>query len=153
MTRVERSALMPFAPAQLLALVQDVARYPEFMPGCVAATIEAAEGDLIRAGLSFRLAGLTESFITENRTLAADDGSRSVQMRLVRGPFKSLVGQWRFQPLGEAACKVSLTVDLDWGAWSLGRLLMPQLDRAIGNVMQAFKSRAEQSYGSADATA
>lgn len=147
MTRVERTALMPFAPQQLLALVQEVARYPEFMPGCVAATVEATDGDVVRAGLSFRFAGLTESFLTENRALTDADGTQILQMRLLRGPFKSLNGEWRFQPLGDEACKVSLTVDLDWGALSLGRLLSPQLDRAVGNIMQAFKTRAEHCHG------
>ncbi len=146
MVRVERSALMGYPPAQLLALVQDVARYPEFMPGCVGATVELVEGARMQAGLRFKFAGLTESFLTENIVAASAEGHLALQMRLLRGPFKSLLGEWRFQPLGDAACKVSLSVDLDWGA-SLGRLLAPQLDRAVGGVMQAFKQRAQQLHG------
>lgn len=152
MVRLERSALMPFTPAQLLALVQDVPRYPDYMPGCVAAQVESNEGAHTQAGLRFKFAGITESFTTENTVRTHPNGDCSLEMRLLRGPFKSLIGQWRFLPLGDAGCKVSLSVHLDWGSWSLGRLLAPQLDRAVGNVMQAFKQRADQLYGSATAT-
>lgn len=147
MTRVERSALLSFTPAHLFALVQDVARYPEFLPGCVAAHVEQADEARVLASLRFKFAGMSESFATENLVLRTADGYSLLQMRLLQGPFKSLLGEWRFQPLGESACKVSLAVDLEWGAQSLGRFLAPQLERAINNVMQAFKQRAELLQG------
>ena len=137
---------MAFEPLQLLALVQDVARYPEFMPGCIAATVTPIDGERVQAGLCFKFAGLTESFLTENMVTPMPQGSISLNMKLLRGPFKSLVGVWHFQPLGQGACKVSLIVELDWGLLSFGRLLGPQLDRAIGTVMQAFTQRAGQIY-------
>ncbi len=149
MVRVERSALMRFAPSQLLALVQDVARYPQYMPGCVGASVSASQGARTEAGLQFRFAGITESFLTENTLVQGADDLQSLQVRLLRGPFKSLSGEWRFQPLGPEACKVSLSVQLDWGTWSLGRLLSPQLEQAVNKVMQAFKSRADHLYGGA----
>lgn len=152
MVRLERSALMGFASAELLTLVQDIARYPEFMPGCVGATVGPVNDGSVEAGLRFRFAGLTESFHTENR-VSSNETHTTLQMKLLRGPFKHLVGEWRFQPLGEAACKVSLAIELDWGALSLGRLLSPQIDHAVGSVMQAFKTRAEQLYGKHCATA
>ena len=143
MTRVERSALLSFTPAQLFALVQDIERYPEFLPGCVAAHVEQVDGPRVLASLRFKFAGMSERFATENLATQTSDGQCLLQMRLLTGPFKSLLGEWRFQALGESACKVSLSVDLEWGALSLGRLLGPQLERAINNVMQAFKQRAE----------
>lgn len=149
MARVERSALLSFAPAQLFALVRDVARYPEFLPNCTAATIEADEAERMLASLSFKIIGITESFATENQATHFANGSSRLDMRLLRGPFKSLTGVWQFQPLGETACKVSLLVELEWGSPSLGRLLSPQLERAVTAVMQAFKQRAERIYGSA----
>ena len=85
--------------------------------------------------------------------MSSSEGQTALQMKLLRGPFKHLIGEWRFQPLGETACKVSLAIELDWGALSLGRLLSPQIDQAVGSVMQAFKTRAEQLYGNACATA
>lgn len=147
MQRVERSLLLGFTPLQLLALVQDVACYPEFVPGCVSASVEPLGDAEVRASLQFRFAGITERFTTHNKTMQTAYDEYSLQMHLLRGPFKSLMGEWRLQPLGNAACKATLRVDLDWGGFALGRLLMPQLDRAVGNVMQAFKLRAQSLYG------
>ena len=37
---VERSALVSYSPAQMFALVNDVGKYPEFLPWCVASRVE-----------------------------------------------------------------------------------------------------------------
>lgn len=147
MARVERSALLAFDPAQLLALVEDVERYPEFLPGCSSALIEQREGETVRARLGFRIKGLSDSFATENLTVTSEDGVRSLRMRLVQGPFKRLSGEWRFQPLGEGASKASLAVELEFGVLALERLFGKQMDQAVGNVIAAFKARAEALYG------
>jgi ribosome-associated toxin RatA of RatAB toxin-antitoxin module len=147
MARVERSALLAFEPAQLLALVQDVERYPEFLPGCTAARVEAREGERTRARLDFRIKGLGDSFATENETAQDADGSRVLRMRLVQGPFRRLNGEWRFQPLGEGASKVSLVVDLDFGPSALQALFGKQMEQAVAAVIAAFKARAEALHG------
>lgn len=147
MARVERSALLAFQPAQLLALVQDVARYPEFLPGCISASIEAGEGELVRARLGFRIKGLSDSFATENQVLIGEDGVHGLRMRLVQGPFRRLSGEWRFLPLGEGASKVSLAVDLDFGPRALESLFGSQMEQAVAGVIAAFKTRAEALYG------
>lgn len=146
MIHLERSALLPHSPEQLLALVQDVARYPEFVPGCIGAVVEKAGLESSRASLQFKLAGLTESFLTENTLRNEADAGQVLEMRLLCGPFKSLAGQWSIQPLGTAGSKVTLSVSLDLGAWSLGRLLVPQMERTVVAVMQAFKQRAAVLY-------
>ena len=148
MQQLERTALMPHTADQLMALIGDVARYPEFLPNCLSAQVEQGS-EPVRASLSFRLAGLTESFATENRASTADDGALLLDMRLLRGPFKSLSGQWRLQALGDAACKVSLAVQIDWGALPLGRLFSGQVERSVHEIIQAFRRRAETLYGRA----
>lgn len=147
MARVERSALLAFDASRLLALVEDVERYPEFLPGCTAATVEQRDGACVRARLGFRIKGLADSFATENQTSLGDDGIHRLRMRLLQGPFRSLSGEWRFQPLGEGACKVSLAVDLDFGVRALEALFGKQLDQAVTGVIAAFKARAEALHG------
>ena len=39
MAHINRSAILPYADHQMFALVNDVARYPEYLEGCVAADI------------------------------------------------------------------------------------------------------------------
>lgn len=147
MARVERTALLAFDAAQMLALVQDVVHYPQFLPGCTSAVIEQSELSRVRARLGFRVKGLTDQFATENVVSRQDDGSLLLKMRLLEGPFKRLDGEWRFLPLAEQACKISLVVELDFGLRALESLLASQMERAVSAVIEAFKTRAEALYG------
>ena len=149
MARVERTALLAFDAAQMLALVQDVAHYPQFLPGCTSAVVENSEGAFVRARLGFRVKGLSDQFATENETSAQEDGSLFLKVRLLEGPFKRLDGEWRFLPLAERACKISLVVELDFGLRALELLLGSQMERAVSGVIDAFKMRAEALYGKA----
>lgn len=143
MAVIERSALLSFSTQQMFRLVGDVEAYPLFLPGCTSAHIELAEGERVRVRLGFRIKGLSDSFATENR-LQQDN---SIQMRLVEGPFRKLAGAWEFLPLGECACKVKLSLTLDFGNRMLEGTLGPWVDRAVNGVMDAFRLRAEALYG------
>jgi ribosome-associated toxin RatA of RatAB toxin-antitoxin module len=144
MRKLDRSALMPFPPTSLYALVADVAAYPEFLPGCVSAQIEADENEaelrLVRARLGFRVKGLADSFSTENRMA---QGQR-IEMRLVDGPFRSLFGVWQFTALGDQACKVSLSLSVDFSNRLMEATLAPWMDKAVNGIIDAFRRRAEQ---------
>ena len=47
MREVRRQALVPYTPSEMDALVNDVPRYPEFLPWCPSARILKHEGDTI----------------------------------------------------------------------------------------------------------
>ncbi|MDB5970689.1 MAG: type toxin-antitoxin system RatA family toxin [Hydrocarboniphaga sp.] len=145
MRTLERSALMPFAAADLFGLVADVGAYPEFLPGCVSAQIESdeplADGcRRVRARVGFRVSALSDSFATEN---LMQHGTR-IEMRLVQGPFRKLEGVWDFQVLDERACKVSLALTVDFASRIMEATLAPWMDRAVNGIIDAFRQRAEQ---------
>src|SRR3546814_2159045 len=83
--------------------------------------------------------GLTDSFATENHL---DDNL--ISMRLLDGPFRQLDGNWHFTPLGDTACKVSLQLSLEFGNRLMEMTLTPWIDRAVNNVMDAFRLRADR---------
>src|SRR6202047_5447969 len=93
---VERSALVTYTAAQMFALVNDVARYPEFLPWCVGARVEdVAAGERI-ATLKVARGVLQTEFTTRN-TLQQD---AQIHMQLMHGPFRDLTGEWRFELIG-----------------------------------------------------
>ena len=47
MTAIHRSALLPHSARQLFELVNDVESYPQYMDGCVAASVLRHEGDRV----------------------------------------------------------------------------------------------------------
>lgn len=137
MPRLERSALLRYPAPDMYALVSDIEAYPQFLPGCTAAVVEHREGSLLRARLGFRMKGLSDTFATENR----HEPGR-IDMRLVDGPFRALLGGWDFLPITDRACKVTLQIDVDFGNRLLETTLAPLMDRAALEVMEAFRLRA-----------
>lgn len=143
MHRVERSLLVPYSAAEMFALVADVASYPRFLPWCAGTQVEPqADGSLVaRVDIDFR--GLRSHFATHNE----QDAPHAIRMRLVDGPFRSLGGEWTFAPLREDACKVHLTLQFQFAAGLMGRLLAPVFEHIATSMIDAFSRRAETIYG------
>ena len=51
MREVRRQALVPYTPSEMDVLVNDVPRYPEFLPWCPSARILKDDGDTIEAAI------------------------------------------------------------------------------------------------------
>ncbi len=79
---VERSALVTYTAAQMFALVNDVARYPEFLPWCVAPASRRSPPTERIAALEVARGVLRTEFTTRN-TLRQD---AQIHMQLLHGP-------------------------------------------------------------------
>lgn len=142
MPQVNRSALVMYSAEQMYRLVNDVAAYPEFLPGCVGATIKQQTGDQMVAEVAVAKAGIRNSFTTEN---TLEDG-RSISMTLVDGPFKALAGIWRFTALDEQACKVELDLQFEFSSSLIAAAFGRVFNELAGNMVNAFVERAKQVY-------
>ena len=70
--------------------------------------------------------------------------------RLVSGPFSSLDGAWKFQPVGDAserACRIELDLSYGFNNFALQALVGPVFDTIASGLVEAFVKRAEQVYG------
>src|SRR5271168_590787 len=86
---VERSALVTYTAAQMFALVNDVARYPDFLPWCTGARVEDVSATERVASIHVTRGVLRTEFTTRN-TL---EKHQRILMHLVDGPFRKLVGE------------------------------------------------------------
>lgn len=144
MKSLQRSMLVPYSASEAFRVVADVESYALFLPGCVQAQVEASTGDdWLRARIGFRLKGLADSFVTENRMRQA----QRIDMQLVEGPFRELSGHWEFRALSDQGCKVSLTLAVDFGNRLMDATLGPWIDRATGSIVDAFSQRMRVCYG------
>lgn len=145
MTRVTRSALVPFAPAHMYALVNDVARYPEFLPWCRASEVLEEGPDEMVARLHVAWSGVRKSFTTRNRLHPAG----SIDLTLVDGPFSRLEGHWRFMPLGDAddACRVELDLDFDFDSAIASAAFGPVFRHIADTLVDSFTRRAAGLHG------
>jgi ribosome-associated toxin RatA of RatAB toxin-antitoxin module len=145
MNAVERSAIVAYSAESMFALVEDVESYPRFLPWCRRTEVELRDDERTVATLYIDYRGVRQSFTTENRR----EHHRTIDMKLVRGPFQRLDGRWRFTRLQADACKVELGLDYQLASPMLGRLVGPVFDGIANTMVDAFVRRADAVYGTA----
>lgn len=143
MSRVDKSVIVPHTAEQMFLLVDDVARYPQFLPWCGGAEVIEQNDERTVATIFIDYMGLKQSFTTENRK----HGQRGMDLRLREGPFKRLEGTWRFHALGEDACKVELSLDYSFANALLEAAVGPVFGMIAATMMERFVARAEKIYG------
>lgn len=142
MKQVSRSALVPFSAEQMFNLVNDVARYPEFLPGCSGSrVIESSDLSMV-ASVDVSKAGISKTFTTSNVLVA----SEAILMNLVDGPFKVLKGGWYFTALDEQACKVELKLEFEFSSKMVELAFGKIFNELTSNMVNAFTKRAKQVY-------
>lgn len=142
-THIHRSALLPYPARVLFDLVNDVARYPEFLPWCSASEVLEVSETHMRASLAVSKAGLSQRFVTRNTLLAG----QSIELNLEEGPFTQLHGTWQFKTLSDKACKISLDLTFDYAGPLVRATLGPLFNQAANTLVDAFCQRAKQLYG------
>ena len=143
MRDVRRSALLPFTPSQMYALVADVQRYPEFLPWCTSAEVLADQGEYVTVKLGLALGPVSASFTTRNRLVPGS----AMEMRLVDGPFSVLEGRWDFSPIGDSGTRAELRLCFETSGAVGGIVLGPAFEQVCNQLVDAFGRRARQVYG------
>jgi ribosome-associated toxin RatA of RatAB toxin-antitoxin module len=142
-TTISKSALVPYTPAEMFALVSDIPAYPDFLPWCSGARVLSSTGDEVRATLELSKGGVHKSFTTLNR----HQHNKMIEVRLLEGPFRKLEGYWRFDPLGEHGCKVSLDLEFEFASRVLDLVVGPVFNQAANTLVESFQQRAVSVYG------
>jgi ribosome-associated toxin RatA of RatAB toxin-antitoxin module len=140
MREVKRSALIAESPARMYELINDIERYPEFIPGCTAARIESRKAGEVVATLSIKKGPLRAEFTTRN-LLEVD---KRVLMQFVSGPFRVLEGLWTLTPLGELGCRVELEMRFEFANRLAGTLFESLFEDTAASLVDAFVKRARE---------
>ena len=142
MQAVERSAIVTFTAAQMFALVNDVARYPEFLPWCTGARVQESSSSERVASIKVARGVLRSEFTTRN-ALEAD---RRILMQLVDGPFRSLLGEWRFEPIGERGSRINFRVEFEFKNRLTAAAFGAAFEAICATIIDAFVQRAQNLY-------
>ena len=138
MKRIARSAIVECSAEAFHALVEDIEAYPSFLPWCAAAQVlERSPGRTV-ARLTLAAKGVRQSFTTENSSVPG----RSIDMRLLEGPFRRFAAAWRFTPLSPAAAKAEFLLEYEFSSRVAGALLDPVFSRIADTTVDAFARRA-----------
>jgi len=147
MREVKRSALIAESPAHMYRLVNDIERYPEFVPWCASARVDSRTDAEVVATLSVKRGPLRAEFTTRN-LLETD---RRVLMQFVSGPFRVLEGLWTFTALGELGCRVELEMRFEFANRVAGTLFEPLFEDTAASLVDAFVKRARDQRAAASA--
>ncbi len=139
---VERHSIVPYTPAQMYALVNDVASYPEFLPWCVGAKFEDVTANERLASLDVSRGMLRTSFTTRNQ-LTPDT---EILMRLAEGPFKHMTGRWRFEPIGGRGARVDFRAEFEFKNPLTAVAFSSIFETLCGTIVDAFVARARSIY-------
>jgi ribosome-associated toxin RatA of RatAB toxin-antitoxin module len=140
MREVKRSALIAESPARMYALINDIERYPLFVPWCTAGRVDSRKDSEVVATLAFKRGPLRAEFTTRNLL----EPDRRVLMQFVSGPFRVLEGLWTLTPLGELGCRVELEMRFEFANRLAGTLFESLFEDTAASLVDAFVKRARE---------
>lgn len=143
MQRVRKSVLVPYSNAEMFDLVDDVARYPEFLPWCAGGEVLASRPDGKTARVNIAYHGVRAHFTTDN----VNQRPEAIVITLRDGPFRHLHGEWRFRALDTAACKIEFELAYEFATVLLDRAIGPVFGHIANTLIDAFVRRARALYG------
>lgn len=143
MKRFVRSAIVEHSAQEMFALVERIESYPEFVPWCLSAVVHERAGDRTVATLEVGYKGLRQSLTTLNLNRPGE----SIDMSLLKGPFKAFAAGWRFKPLGTAAARIEFHLEYEFSSPTLGRALGPLFNNLANTMVDVFTRRAEALHG------
>jgi ribosome-associated toxin RatA of RatAB toxin-antitoxin module len=141
MKEVRRSALVAQPPERMFALINDIESYPQFLPWCTSAQVQSRTDREIIASVEVRRGALHSQFTTRNEL----EANRRIRIRLVSGPFKTLEGEWNFQPVAstdQPGCRVDLLLRFAFANRLTAMVFEPLFEQTVASMVDAFVTRA-----------
>ena len=142
MTRISKKADVKYSANQMYALVNDIEAYPDFLPWCTDASITSRNNDTLIAVVSISIGKIKKIFITQN-TMQQDS---SINMKLIKGPFKKLNGEWKFQNNPDSGSIVSLKMEFEFKNKLLKYAFGSAFRVITDSLVDAFVERARIIY-------
>jgi coenzyme Q-binding protein COQ10 len=142
-THAERQ-ILPYQPEQLFDLVADCAKYPQFLPWCVAARVRIRTETEMVADMTIGYGPFRESFTSRNIM----DRPHRIDVHYEKGPFKYLNNHWLFLPHSNGT-EVDFFVDFEFNSRILQAAVGVVFNEAVRRMVGAFHKRAVAVYGPA----
>ena len=142
MAQVKKTVLINHSSSQMFALVDDVKKYPEFLPWCGGVDLIEQNDHSTTATLHIAYHGLHQKFTTENSKNFPSD----MTIQLKDGPFKHLDGTWQFIPLNDEACKIEFSLNYEFSNQFLEKIIAPVFNHIANTFVDGFVVRADKIY-------
>jgi len=133
---------LPYSAEQMFALAADVERYPEFLPGWVAARVRGRKEDCYCTDQVLRFGPFRERFSTKTVLRRPHRIDVTSQER----PFRNFELTWSFDSMPDGRCHVTLTTRIEFRTRIAERIFGRALARLADDIVAAFARRAHRLY-------
>lgn len=134
--------IVPFVPELLYAVVADVERYPEFVPGCQGLKILSRETsggqETLRAEMVVGSGPLRMSYISR---VVFDPASMAITVTQDSGPFRKLENRWRFTSV-EGKTEVDFYIEFLFRNPLFEAAMGAVFTQQVSRISHAFEARA-----------
>ena len=138
--------IVPCSKRNLIEMVLDIEKYPEFVPWCLDGKIhdKIDKGDTIeiKADLTIGRSFFKEtykSFVIYNKS------KDSIYVTNMDGPLKHLKNEWFFKQIGDSS-EIDFHVDFELKNKILNILMNKSFDLGLKKIADAFEKRAIQLF-------
>ena len=137
MASASRSVVIDVSPEAFYRVVQDYARYPEFLPELKSVRVHQPE---VTYWLDVKLQLIEFTLRHEPR------GPERIEWHLVRGGefMRKNEGAWTFERTAAGFTRATYAIDIDLGPLVPSNLEKALAERGLPNMLANFKTRAEQ---------
>ena len=142
MAQVQKTVLINHSAGHMYALVDDINKYPEFLPWCGGVDLIKQDDVSTIATLHIAYHGLHQKFTTENHKTYPN----LMEIKLKDGPFKHLEGVWHFIELNEQACKIEFMLNYEFTNIFLEKIIAPVFSHIANTFVDGFVARADVVY-------
>ena len=135
---------------QLIDLVLDIEKYPDFVPFCLDSHVHEKnkEGSqtLIIADLTIGKGPFKDTYKSD---VKFDKDNSSINVTNISGPLNHLENNWKFIEI-EGGTEISFDIDFEIENKFLNVLMSKSFEFGLNKIADAFQKRAEDLYRSID---
>lgn len=142
MAQVKKTVIINHSAGEMFLLVDDVLKYPEFLPWCGGVDLIHQDDQSTTATLHIAYHGLHQNFTTQNSKTFPN----SMIIKLKDGPFKHMDGIWQFTALNDEACKIEFSLNYEFANQFLEKIIAPVFNHIANTFVDGFVVRADKIY-------
>ena len=132
----------------LIELVLDIEKYPEFVPFCFDAKIyeNKQEGELqkIIADLTIGKGPFKDTYKSD---VAFNKKTDSINVKNIEGPLNHLTNNWTFTDKNNGITEITFDIDFEIKNKFLNSLMVVSFQFGLEKIADAFQKRAEELFG------
>lgn len=152
MPKFQDTTTVPHSAKEMFDLVADIESYPEFLPMCEKLVVrekrEKGDKTLLVAEMTVGYKMIRETFTTQ---VVLKPKENAIDVSYINGPFRYLENRWTFIDRGDGYSDVEFFIDYEFKSRTLGMVMGSMFDRAFRMFSNAFRKRAAEVYGNAEA--